>query len=90
MQRESARCGFLIQHQKVALRVDLAGFIRGYTEIPIVPNIPSLHTIHANALFVVSRLLINVADFVLHDPFGNLGPTKPNDAHSFPEIKLNG
>ena len=90
MQRESARRGFSIQHQKVALHVDLAGFIRGYTEITIVPNISSLRTIHIHSRqCTIHRVTIadNVADFVLHDPFANLGPTKPDDVHSFPEIK---
>jgi transcription initiation factor TFIID subunit 2 len=90
MQRESARRGFSIQHQKVALHVDLAGFIRGYTEITIVPNIPSLRTIHIHSRqCTIHHITIadTAADFVLQDPFANLGPTKPDDVHSFPEIK---
>ena len=90
MQRESARRGFSIQHQKVALHVDLAGFIRGYTEITIVPNIPTLRTIHIHSRqCIIHRVTVadHAADFVLQDPFANLGPTKPDDVHSFPEIK---
>lgn len=90
MQRESARRGFTIQHQKVALNVDLAGFVRGYTEITIVPIIPTLRTIHIHSrqctIHSVS-VAQNSADFVVTDPFANLGPSKPDDVHSFPEIK---
>lgn len=90
MQRESARRGFTIQHQKVALNVDLAGFVRGYTEITIVPIIPTLRTIriHSRQCTIHSvSVAENPADFDVQDPFANLGPSKPDDVHSFPEIK---
>lgn len=90
MQRESARRGFTIQHQKVALNVDLAGFVRGYTKLTVVPLIPTLRTIHIHSRQCTIHSISvgdTPADFVLHDPLSNLGPTKTDDVHSFPEVK---
>lgn len=90
MQRESARRGFFIQHQKVALNIDLAGHVRGYTEITIVPNLSTLRTIHLHSrecdIHSIS-VAGETADYVLQDYFSSLGPSKADDVHSFPEIK---
>ena len=90
MQREATRRGFVISHQKVVLDIDLAGFMRGYTEITLVPTTKNLRTINlhsrqceVHSVFVSGK----ETDFILHDPLSNIGPSKPDDVHSFPEIK---
>jgi hypothetical protein len=89
MQRESARPWLLDPTSKG--RASRRFGRRGYAEIILVPNIPSLRTIHIHLRqCTIHRVTIadNVADLVLHDPFRNLGPTQPGDVHSFLEIKL--
>ncbi|KAF8323748.1 hypothetical protein DL93DRAFT_8248 [Clavulina sp. PMI_390] len=91
MQRESAaRRGFTIQHQKVALNIDLAGFVRGYTELTVIPNNANLRTLHLHSRqCTIDNVSVagQPADFVLQDPQSNLGPSKPDDVHGFAEMK---
>ena len=90
MQRESAKRGFVLSSQKVVLNVDLAGHLRGYTEIIIVPTNRQLRTIHLHSRQCdIHGVTVGgqTADFSLMDPFTNLAPSKPDDVHSIPELK---
>ncbi len=90
MQRESTKRGFILSSQKVVLNVDLAGHLRGYTEIVILPTNRHLRTIHLHSRQCdIHGITVGgeATDYSLMDPFTNLAPSKPDDVHSIPELK---
>lgn len=90
MQREHARRGFSISHQKVVLEIDFSGSLWGYTEITIVPSSKDLKTLHLHSRQCTIhsvRVGSHAADFVFHDPLANLSISSPQDCHTHPELK---
>ncbi|KAI6031377.1 hypothetical protein BKA83DRAFT_4199448 [Pisolithus microcarpus] len=90
MQREHARRGFSISHQKVVLEIDFSGSLWGYTEITVVPNNANLRTIHLHARQCTIHLVTvasHQADFVHCDPLAGVNISTPQDCHTYPELK---
>ncbi|KAI0830772.1 hypothetical protein BC628DRAFT_1355553 [Trametes gibbosa] len=89
MQREHARRGFTISHQKVVLEIDFSGHIWGYTTITLNPTSKDLKTIHLHARQCdIHSVTVGSfeADFVHHDPFAHLNLSNA-DVHNHPELK---
>lgn len=90
MQRDQNRRGFTISHQKVALEIDFAGSIRGYTDITIVPTTGELKTIylHCRQCEIESiTVASHRAEFLHHDPLTSPMVGNGKDCHSYPEMK---
>lgn len=90
MQREHARRGFSISHQKVVLEIDFSGCLWGYTELTLVPNNANLKTIHLHARQCTIHFVTvasHQADFVHGDPLANVNISTPQDCHTYPELK---
>ncbi|TDL26427.1 TATA-binding protein associated factor Taf2 [Rickenella mellea] len=90
MQRDHARRGFNISHQKVVLDIDFAGSFRGYTEITIIPTSKDLRTICLNSRQCqIHAVTVGTykADFVYHDPLAAIPTSDFNDCHRHPELK---
>lgn len=90
MQRESVRRGFSVSNQKVALEIDFAGALQGFTELTIVANNPDLRTIslHSRQCKILGvKVNTHTADFVHYDPLAHVTINKPDEFNSYPELK---
>jgi transcription initiation factor TFIID subunit 2 len=90
MQREPARRGFTVSHQKVVVELNFAGSLRGYTEITIVPVTSELKTVHLHSRQCTIhgvKIQKTDTDFVYRDPLASITASKANDVHIFPEIQ---
>ncbi|KAI0937072.1 hypothetical protein AcV5_005059 [Taiwanofungus camphoratus] len=90
MQREHARRGFSISHQKVVVEIDFSGSLWGHTEITVVPTSKDLKTIHLHSRQCTIHSVTvasHPADFVYYDPLANLNISNPLDCHNHPELK---
>ncbi|EJD48509.1 hypothetical protein AURDEDRAFT_112948 [Auricularia subglabra TFB-10046 SS5] len=90
MQRESARRGFTISHQRVVLDLNFAGTLRGSTELTIVPTSRDLRTIYLNCRHAqIHKVSVSSypAEYILHDALESITLSDPRDFHLHPELK---
>ncbi|KZT52907.1 hypothetical protein CALCODRAFT_501745 [Calocera cornea HHB12733] len=90
MQRESARRGFILSHQRVVLDVDFSANVTGYTELTILPQDNELRTVSLHCRqCVIDKVTVGgiAADFVHQDPLTNVATSNPTDVHLWTELK---
>ncbi|EJU02667.1 hypothetical protein DACRYDRAFT_21692 [Dacryopinax primogenitus] len=90
MQRESARRGFTLSHQRVVLDIDFSANVNGYTELTILPNDTELRTVSLHCRqCIIDKVIVNgtPADFVHQDPLANIAISNPTDVHLWTELK---
>ncbi|KZO96454.1 hypothetical protein CALVIDRAFT_514798 [Calocera viscosa TUFC12733] len=90
MQRESARRGFTLSHQRVVLDVDFSTNVSGYTELTILPQDNELRTVSLHCRqCVIDKVTVGgiAADFAHQDPLTNIAISNPSDVHLWTELK---